>query len=210
MPDNATGCPLQARSEQGVPAQLRHYTRQHARQNDQLCRNHRTLLNTPQVPCAPLAAPLIQPSPQPPAHFPHSMFQDPRGFLLPRFVNVGRHLMAATVTPLPTSKNLQESGHSLRRQRERRKKRKADLDVVDRLRCGNHIRLLCPSLSITITRRMDANPALAISFRTRLADMPIFSNLMNCKRSTSAAICGFLRISKPPAAASFLLYPATR
>jgi hypothetical protein len=41
------------------------------------------------------------------------MLQDPRGFLLPRFVNVGRHLMAANVVLRPTSKNLQESGLSL-------------------------------------------------------------------------------------------------
>jgi len=41
------------------------------------------------------------------------MIQDPHGFLLPRFVNVGRHLMAATVVPRPTSKNLQETGSSL-------------------------------------------------------------------------------------------------
>jgi hypothetical protein len=40
------------------------------------------------------------------------MIQDPRGFLLPRFVNVGRHLMAANVAPRPTSKNLQGSGRS--------------------------------------------------------------------------------------------------
>ncbi len=33
----------------------------------------------------------------------------PRGFLLPRFVNVGRQLLAANVVPRPTSKNLQES-----------------------------------------------------------------------------------------------------
>ena len=38
------------------------------------------------------------------------MVQDPRGFLLPRFVNVGRHLMAGNVVLRPTSKNLQESG----------------------------------------------------------------------------------------------------
>lgn len=38
----------------------------------------------------------------------------PRGFVLPRFVNAGRHLLAATVTPRPASKNLQESRPSLR------------------------------------------------------------------------------------------------
>jgi hypothetical protein len=42
------------------------------------------------------------------------MIQDPRGFLLPRFVNVGRYLMAANVAPRPTSKNLQGSRPSLR------------------------------------------------------------------------------------------------
>jgi hypothetical protein len=42
------------------------------------------------------------------------MLQDPRGFLLPRFVNVGRHLMAANVVLRPTSKNLQGSGPLLR------------------------------------------------------------------------------------------------
>lgn len=41
------------------------------------------------------------------------MVQDPRGFLLPRFVNVGRHLMAANVVLRHTSKNLQETGLSL-------------------------------------------------------------------------------------------------
>ena len=44
------------------------------------------------------------------------MVQDPRGFLLPRFVNVGRHLMAANVVLRPTSKNLQESGRMRVRQ----------------------------------------------------------------------------------------------
>lgn len=48
-------------------------------------------------------------------HFPHKMVQDPRGFLLPRFVNVGRHLMAANVVLRPTSKNLQESRHAAMR-----------------------------------------------------------------------------------------------
>lgn len=51
----------------------------------------------------------IQWSLQASAHFPHSLIQDPRGFLLPRFVNVGRHLMAVTVAMRPTSKNLQGS-----------------------------------------------------------------------------------------------------
>lgn len=36
------------------------------------------------------------------------MIQAPRGFLLPRFVNVGRHLMAATVAPRLTSKNIEK------------------------------------------------------------------------------------------------------
>ena len=53
----------------------------------------------------------MQALPQTSGHFPHRMVQDPRGFLLPRFVNVGRHLMAANVVLRPTSKNLQESGH---------------------------------------------------------------------------------------------------
>lgn len=74
------------------------------------------------------------------------------------------------------------------------------------------VRLICgwPYSSITITRRMDAKPTLAISFRTRSADMPAFFSLMAYKRLTSAATWGFLRISYPPAAASFPLYPAAR
>jgi hypothetical protein len=50
----------------------------------------------------------------------------PRGFVLPRFVNAGRHLLAATVTPRPASKNLQESGLSLRPQTKMIHLKKAD------------------------------------------------------------------------------------
>ncbi|WP_216635976.1 hypothetical protein, partial [Neptunicoccus sediminis] len=55
----------------------------------------------------------IQWLPQASAHFPHSLIQDPRGFLLPRFVNAGRHRRMATGAPRPASKNLQDSGLSL-------------------------------------------------------------------------------------------------
>lgn len=48
------------------------------------------------------------------ALFPHRQRHAPRGFILPRFVNVDRHHPAATVAMRSTSKNLQESGHSLR------------------------------------------------------------------------------------------------
>ncbi len=41
----------------------------------------------------------MQPHPRSCEHFPHSLIQDPRGFLLPRFVNAGRHL------PAPTSRH---------------------------------------------------------------------------------------------------------
>jgi len=41
------------------------------------------------------------------------------GFLLPRFVNVGRHRRMATVVPWPTSKNLQGICRSLRSGRRR-------------------------------------------------------------------------------------------
>ena len=41
-------------------------------------------------------------------------FQDPRGFVLPRFINAGRHFLAGTVAPRPASKNCQGTGHSLR------------------------------------------------------------------------------------------------
>ena len=44
------------------------------------------------------------------ALFPHRLRPAPRGFVLPRFVNVDRHPSAAGVTPRSTSKNLQESG----------------------------------------------------------------------------------------------------
>jgi hypothetical protein len=113
MPDNSTGCTPQARSRQVVPILLRRNARRHSRQNYQLCHDHRTHLRPSQAPCTPSAAPLIQAVLQASAHFPHRIIQDPRGFLLPRFVNVGRHLMVANVVPRPTSKNLQESGPSL-------------------------------------------------------------------------------------------------
>jgi len=41
-------------------------------------------------------------------------YQNPRGFVLSMFVNAGRHLLAGTVAPRPTSKNLQGPEHSLR------------------------------------------------------------------------------------------------
>jgi hypothetical protein len=90
MPDNATACPQQARSEQAVPVHLQRDKRQQSRQNEQLCRHHRTSLRPPQAACAPSAAPLMKPLLQPSAHFPHRMIQDPRGFLLGRFSNAGR------------------------------------------------------------------------------------------------------------------------
>ncbi|MCL1630255.1 hypothetical protein M3N55_16180, partial [Roseibaca sp. V10] len=64
------------------------------------------------------------------AHFPHRPIQDPRGFLLPRFVNVSRKLMAANVVLRPTSKNLQESGRSLRICAEPILKENADIQNV--------------------------------------------------------------------------------
>ncbi len=48
------------------------------------------------------------------ALFPHRQRHAPRGFILPRFVNVDRHHPAATVAMRSTSKNLQECGHSRR------------------------------------------------------------------------------------------------
>ena len=51
--------------------------------------------------------------PPPSAPFPHSHLPAPRGFVLPRFVNVDRHHQATTGAPRSTSKNLQDSGHSL-------------------------------------------------------------------------------------------------
>ena len=54
----------------------------------------------------------MQPPPQPSARIPHNLIQDPRGFLLPRFVNAGHHLPAAHVAPQPASKNLQDSGRA--------------------------------------------------------------------------------------------------
>jgi hypothetical protein len=90
MPDNATGCPLQTRHEQAAPVHLQRQTRQQSRQDEQLCQDHRTSLRPLHAPCAPSAAPLMQPSLQPSALFPHRMFQDPRSFLLGRFANAGR------------------------------------------------------------------------------------------------------------------------
>ena len=55
----------------------------------------------------------MQALPQTSGHFPHRMVQDPRGFLLPRFVNAGRHQKTANVAPRPASKNLQGTGPSL-------------------------------------------------------------------------------------------------
>ena len=55
--------------------------RRQSRQNAQLCRHHRPSLRPSQAPCTPSAAPLMQPSPQPSAHFPHST--DPRPPRLP-------------------------------------------------------------------------------------------------------------------------------
>jgi hypothetical protein len=55
------------------------------------------------------------------------MIQDPRGFLLPRFVNAGRHLPAAHVAPRPASKNLQDSGLSLQLRAKLAAKMKADI-----------------------------------------------------------------------------------
>ena len=114
MPQNATGCTQQIRSPQAVSIFPRRDTRCLSRQIVQRFRAHRTHSHRSQAPCAHSAAPLIQPSQQTPAHFPHRMIQNPRGFLLPRFVNVGRHLVAATVVPRPTSKNLQDCRLSLR------------------------------------------------------------------------------------------------
>jgi hypothetical protein len=37
------------------------------------------------------------------------VIQAPRGFLLPRFVNVGRHLMTATVAPRPHRKTFRKA-----------------------------------------------------------------------------------------------------
>ena len=48
----------------------------------------------------------------PSALFPHRQRLAPRGFVLPRFVNVDRHHPAATVALRSTSKNLQGSGLS--------------------------------------------------------------------------------------------------
>ena len=49
----------------------------------------------------------------PSALYPHRQRHAPRGFVLPRFVNVDRHNPAGTVAMLSTSKNLQESRLSL-------------------------------------------------------------------------------------------------
>jgi len=49
----------------------------------------------------------------PSALFLHRQRLAPRGFVLPRFVNVDRHHPAATVALRSTSKNLQECRHSL-------------------------------------------------------------------------------------------------
>ncbi|WP_050523927.1 hypothetical protein [Pseudorhodobacter wandonensis] len=54
----------------------------------------------------------------------------PRGFLLPRFVNVGRHLMVANVVPRLTSKNFQESGHSPQVQNLKARSRKGDVEAT--------------------------------------------------------------------------------
>ena len=61
----------------------------------------------------PISRNQIQWLPQASAHFSHSPIQDPRDFLLPRFVNAGRHRGMATGAPRPASKNLQVSSHSL-------------------------------------------------------------------------------------------------
>ena len=72
----------------------------------------------------------MQALPQTSGLFPHRMVQDPRGFLLPRFVNVGRHLMAANVVLRPTSKNLQVSGRSLQVHARHGKKVVADIQMM--------------------------------------------------------------------------------
>ena len=61
------------------------------------------------------------------------MVQDPRGFLLPRFVNVGRHLMAANVVLRPTSKNLQDCGLSLRARCVNASSARADIHIAEEL-----------------------------------------------------------------------------
>lgn len=86
----STGCCSRCRPKQAVPVLLRHNTQQQSRQNEQLCRDHRTRLRPSQAARPPSAAPLMQPLLQPSAHFPHSMIQDPRGFLLGRFSDAGR------------------------------------------------------------------------------------------------------------------------
>ena len=88
--------------------------RRQSPQNTRQCQDHRPGVRPYQAPGSPSAAARMQPPPRSSEHFPHSLIQDPRGFLLPRFVNAGRHLPAAHVAPRPASKNLQDCGPSLR------------------------------------------------------------------------------------------------
>ena len=89
-PQNSNGCASQIRPSPRALIVPRHDTRRQSRRNQQLCRDHLTSLRPSQAPCEPSAAPLKQSLPRPSAHFPHSMIQDPRGFLLGRFSNAGR------------------------------------------------------------------------------------------------------------------------
>jgi hypothetical protein len=109
------GCPRQFRPKRVVPLYSQDRTQpQQSRQTVALYQDHRAAAPLFCTTCTEPAEPLTPPPHRPPALFPHRPHQDPRGFLLPRFVNAGHHLMAAIVTPRPASKNLQGSGRSLR------------------------------------------------------------------------------------------------
>jgi hypothetical protein len=107
------GCPRQIRHKRVASRVPQHGAQWQSRQTVLIYQDPGTENPICRALCTKSADPLTPPPHRPSAHFPHRSHQDPRGFLLPRFVNAGRHLVAVTVAPRPASKNLQDSRLSL-------------------------------------------------------------------------------------------------
>jgi hypothetical protein len=103
------GCPRQIRHKRVASRVPQHGAQWQSRQTVLIYQDPGTENPICRALCTKSADPLTPPPHRPSAHFPHRSHQDPRGFLLPRFVNAGRHLVAVTVAPRPASKNLQGS-----------------------------------------------------------------------------------------------------